>query len=64
MPAHRFAVGQKVLFSPDMGQVAGRGETFVIVRLQPEAVGLLQYQVKSDLDGHARVVREDQLADQ
>jgi hypothetical protein len=63
MSAHKFSVGQKVRFTPDMGQVARRGETFLIVRQLPEAGGLLQYQVKSELDGHARVVRESQLAD-
>jgi hypothetical protein len=56
MPAHKFAVGQMVRFSPDQGQ-DGRG-SFTVVRLLPEA----QYQVKSDLDGHVRVVRENQLA--
>jgi hypothetical protein len=55
-PVHKFAVGQKVRFSPDQGQ-DGRG-SFTIVRLLPKA----QYQVKSDLDGHERVVRENQLA--
>ena len=59
MPTHKFAVGQKVRFTPDMGQVANRGETFVVVRLLPEA----QYQIRSEMDGHARVVRESQLAD-
>ena len=63
MPAHKFAVGQKVRFSPDMGQIAGRGEIFIVVRQLPEAGGALQYQIKSDLDGHERVVRENQLAD-
>ena len=33
-----------------------------IVRLLPEAASVLQYRVKSQLDGHERVVREDQLA--
>ena len=62
MPAHKFAIGQMVRFSPDRGQ-EGRG-SFTVVRLLPAAVGsLLQYQVKSDLDGHERVVRENQLAD-
>jgi hypothetical protein len=63
MPAHKFAVGQKVRFSPDMGQLANRGETFVVVRQLPEASGVLQYEIKSDLDGHGRVVRETQLTD-
>ena len=63
MPGHKFAVGQKVRFSADMGQMANRGEIFFVVRQLPEASGLLQYQIKSELDGHARVVRETQLAD-
>jgi hypothetical protein len=63
MAAHKFAIGQKVCFSPDMGQVAARGETFTVVRLLPEAAGVPQYQVQSEMDGHARVVRESQLAD-
>ena len=63
MPAHKFAVGQKVRFSPDMGQVADRGETFKVVRQLPEVGGVCQYQIQSDIDGHARVVRENQLSD-
>ena len=63
MPAHKFVVGQKVRFTPEMGQVANRGETFVIVRQLPETDGVPQYQIKSEVDGHARVVRENQLAD-
>ena len=63
MPAHKFAVGQKVRFTPDMGQFANRGEVFVVVRQLPEAGGLLQYEIKSETDGHARVVRESQVAD-
>jgi hypothetical protein len=65
MAAHKFAVGQTVRFSPDrfdrhqVGPVAGR---FKVVRLLPEAASILQYRVKSQSDGHERVVREDQLA--
>jgi hypothetical protein len=63
MPAHNFAVGQVVNFSPDRGQDIKAGR-FEVIRLLPEAAGgLLQYQVKSELDGHVRVVREDQLSD-
>ena len=63
MPAHNFQIGQKVRFTPEMGQVANRCETFVIVRQLPEAAGMFQYQIKSEIDGHARVVRETRLAD-
>ncbi len=63
MAAHKFTVGQTVQFSPDRSQAGvGRGR-FKIVRLLPEeAAHVLQYHVKSLLDGHERVVREDQLA--
>jgi hypothetical protein len=62
MPGHKFAVGEVVQFSPDRGQDLKAGH-FEIIRLLPEAAGgLLQYKVKSQLDGHERVVREDQLS--
>jgi hypothetical protein len=62
MLTHQFAVGQTVHFSPDRSQgAAGRG-LFKIVRLLPEAASVLQYRVKSQQDGHERVVREDQLS--
>jgi len=63
MPTHKFAVGQKVRFSPDMGQIARREESFLVMRQLPEVGGVLQYQTKSEIDDHSRVVRESQLAD-
>jgi hypothetical protein len=63
MATHKFAVGQTVRFSPDRDQEpATKGGLFKIVRLLPEAGGVLQYRVKSEIDGHERVVREDQLS--
>jgi hypothetical protein len=62
MATHKFAVGQAVRFSPDRGQEHEKGELFKIVRLLPEAENVVQYRVKSETDGHERVVREDQLA--
>jgi hypothetical protein len=65
MAGHKFAVGQTVRFSPDrfdrhqLGPAQGR---FKVVRLLPETASVLQYRVKSQVDGHERVVREDQLA--
>lgn len=59
---HKYAVGQTVRFSPDLGQGGTGPGSFKIVRLLPEAASVLQYRVKSQLDGHERVVREDQLA--
>ena len=62
MPAHRFAIGQTVRFSPDRNQERPARGSFKIVRLLPEEASVFQYRVKSQLDGHERVVREDQLA--
>jgi len=50
-----------VRFTPDPGQVEGRSQSCVILRLLPEFDSVPQYQVKSDLDGHIHVVRETQL---
>jgi hypothetical protein len=61
MATHKFAVGQMVNFLPDAHQEHTKGELFEIVRLLPEAGEALQYRVKSETDGHERVVREDQL---
>ena len=61
MPTHKFSIGQAVLFSPDRHQQRATGNRFKIVRLLPEADNALQYRVKSQTDGHERVVREDQL---
>jgi len=61
---HKFAVGQGVLFSADRHQQRATNSRFKVVRLLPEAGNTLQYRVKSQTDGHERVVREDQLARQ
>jgi hypothetical protein len=62
MSAHKYSVGQAVRFSPDRNQdVAARGGSFTVVRQLPEEASVLQYRVKSKMDGHERVVREDQL---
>jgi hypothetical protein len=63
MPAHKFILGQKVAFQAEFGQAANPGEIFTIIRQLPEANGALQYQIKSQRDGHIRVVPERQIAD-
>jgi hypothetical protein len=62
MATQKFAVGRAVSFSPDQGQLHTRGETFTIVGLLPLTGDALQYRIKTQTDGHERVVREDQLA--
>jgi hypothetical protein len=63
VPAHRFVVGQKVAFRPEDGQLVNRREVFIVARQLPETGGMFQYQIKSEIDGHVRVVREIELAD-
>ena len=63
MQAHKFVVGQVVRFIPDRTEAlaTGRGGDVKIVRLLPEAAGVFQYRVQSQVDSRERVVREDQL---
>ena len=58
---HKFAVGQAVRFLPDLGQGSPAPQASRSFACCPEAASVFQYRVKSQLDGHERVVREDQL---
>jgi hypothetical protein len=60
MAMHKFAVGQALHFSPGIGgDSKGKGR-YKVVRQLPETGGVFQYRIKSETDGHERVVREDQ----
>jgi hypothetical protein len=59
--AHKFAVGQTVLFSPGSKSRFVPRDTYKIVRLLPPEQNDQQYRVKSNLDGHERVVKESQI---
>jgi len=56
MPGHKFAVGQKVAFQPELGQFVKSGEVFIVVRQLPEAAGMFQYHIKRR-DGRPRARR-------
>jgi hypothetical protein len=61
MTPHKFAIGEKVEFSP--GRFEGnvpRG-SYTIARLLPSETADHQYRVKNLRDSHERVVRESQL---
>ena len=62
MSVHKYVLGQSVRFVPDRHQANTVRGHFKVTRLLPEAASVLQYRVKSQVDGHERVVREDQLA--
>jgi len=60
-PLHKFKVGQSVEMGVSMLHPKPLGK-FTIVRVMPSERGMLQYRVKSVLDGHERVVHESDLA--
>ncbi len=61
MATHKFAVGQALQFSPGLGGDSKSKGRYKVVRQLPETGNMLQYRIKSDMDGHERVVREDQI---
>ena len=57
---HKFKVGQSVEFASSTLHPKPLG-AFKIVRIMPSERGVLQYRVKSILDGHERMVLESEL---
>jgi hypothetical protein len=62
MSAHKFFVGQTVLVAYGKYPDLQRGERFRVARLLPLEGLAPQYRIKSELDGHERIVREGELA--
>lgn len=60
MTPHKFKAGQtvRVVPGPNVGDARGN---FKIVRALPTERGIIQYRIKSDTDGHERVVTEGQV---
>ncbi len=61
MATHKFAVGQALHFSPGLGGSSKGKGRYKVVRQPPETGSIFQYRIKSEMDGHERVVREDQI---
>jgi len=59
VPAHQFAVDGMVVFKTP---VSGAESTFRITRLLPDGGQGLQYRIRSERDGHERVVLESIVA--
>ncbi len=57
---HKFKVGQSVEFAGSTLQPRPLG-AFKVVRIMPSERGVLQYRIKSILDGHERMVLESEL---
>jgi hypothetical protein len=61
MSEHKFVVGQRVLFLPDWFIDPKTEGQYTVVRLFPKEGHLPQYRIKSERDGHERMVLEDRL---
>ena len=61
MAAHKFSIGQALQFSPGLGQDSKAKGRYKVVLQLPETGNVLQYRIKSEVDGQERVVREDQI---
>jgi hypothetical protein len=61
MTAHKFRTGQHVTLAVRRYEETPRG-SFTVVRPLPTEGGIKQYRIKSDSDGHERVVSEDELS--
>ena len=61
MPYHSFKVGQTVVAPSGRPHAFIPHGPFVIVRLLPLVADQPQYRVRSTLDGHERVVTEQQI---
>jgi hypothetical protein len=61
MELHKFTPGQSVEFVASDLRLKPLG-VFKIVRVMPSERGILQYRIKSVMDGHERVVMEGDLA--
>jgi hypothetical protein len=61
MATHKFSIGQALQFSPGLAEDRRRKGRYKVVRQLPETGNMLQYRIKSEIDGHERIVREDQV---
>ena len=61
MALHRFEIGQTVLVTGGRYTRIQLGERFQIVRHVPPEGARPQYRIKSELDGHERIVLEDEI---
>ena len=61
MTTHKFVVGHVLHFSPSLSKDSKSKGHYKVVRLLPESDNMLQYRIKSEIDGQERVVREDQI---
>ena len=61
MGLHSYPLGETVLVTYDRALRVKAGEQFQIIELLPEILQLPRYRIRSEMDGHERLVREDQI---
>jgi hypothetical protein len=61
---HKFRVGQAVNFSPARGVDHRSKGRYTIIRLLPVEGNTPQYRIKNSVDGHERMVQENELGSQ
>ncbi len=61
MPIHKFHLGQPVEFNPPRGIYAPRGPYVVTAKL-PERDGVFEYRIRSAVESHERLARENELS--
>jgi hypothetical protein len=61
VPSHKYAIGERVEFSPGRFDGNVPPGAYTVARLLPSETLDMQYRVKNIRDNHERVVRESQL---
>jgi hypothetical protein len=61
MVLHQFEIGETVLVTGGRYTRVQLGERFQIVRHLPAEEATPQYHIKSEANGHERIVREDEI---
>jgi len=59
---HKFKLGQSVHFAAGLQHTPKARGYYEVVRLLPSDTRDNQYRIKSEADGHERVVRESELS--
>lgn len=62
MSSHKFKVGESVHFAAGLQHTPKARGYYEVVRLLPSDTRDYQYRIKSETDGHERVVRESELS--
>lgn len=61
MTPHKFRIGQTVTMTARRYEATPTG-SFSIVRAMPTENGMKQYRIRSEADGHERIVSEAELS--